>query len=173
MSRPMGVPKTGVFGLLDMIGIDLMPHVLASMAAALAEDDPFHAVFREPALIRKMIADGYTGRKGKGGFYRLRPDARRQDQGSDRSRDRRVPRRAAGAALKSVAKARKGGLRALLGTSRQGRRLCAAWVMLADPELRASLVPEISDDIVAVDEAMRLGYNWKCGPFELIDDTRH
>ena len=38
MSKPIGVPKTGIFGLLDMIGIDLMPHVLASMAAALPED---------------------------------------------------------------------------------------------------------------------------------------
>ncbi len=75
LGRPMGVPKTGVFGLLDMVGLDLMPHVLGSMAASLAKDDPFHAVFREPELIRKMIADGYTGRKGKGGFYRLKPDA--------------------------------------------------------------------------------------------------
>jgi 3-hydroxyacyl-CoA dehydrogenase len=53
LGRPMGVPKTGVFGLLDLVGLDLMPHVLGSMAASLAADDPFHAVFREPELIAR------------------------------------------------------------------------------------------------------------------------
>ncbi|MEE9251251.1 MAG: 3-hydroxyacyl-CoA dehydrogenase family protein, partial [Alphaproteobacteria bacterium] len=46
--RPMGIPKTGVFGLLDLVGLDLMPHVLGSMAGALPETDAFHAVGREP-----------------------------------------------------------------------------------------------------------------------------
>ena len=71
IGRPFGIPRTGVFGLLDLVGLDLMPHVLSSMAGALPADDPFHAVHREPELIERMIDDGYTGRKGKGGFYRL------------------------------------------------------------------------------------------------------
>ncbi|MGH6873912.1 MAG: 3-hydroxyacyl-CoA dehydrogenase family protein, partial [Aestuariivirgaceae bacterium] len=70
LGAPMGVPKTGVFGLLDMVGIDLMPNILASMAASLSKDDPFHAAHRDLPLIKSMIAAGYTGRKGKGGFYR-------------------------------------------------------------------------------------------------------
>ncbi len=69
---PMGVPRTGVFGLTDLVGLDLMPEVNGSMARALPNSDPFHAANREIPLIRRMIAEGLTGRKGKGGFYRLR-----------------------------------------------------------------------------------------------------
>ncbi len=75
--KPLGIPKTGVFGLLDLTGIDLSPHVMASMVAALPKYDPLHALNRDVPLIRKMIADGYTGRKGKGGFYRINRDRRR------------------------------------------------------------------------------------------------
>ena len=80
MGKPVGMPKTGVFGLLDMTGIDLMPHVIASMAGALASDDPFHEVHVEPPLIKRMIAEGYTGRKGKGGFLSFAAWCHAQDQ---------------------------------------------------------------------------------------------
>jgi len=167
LGRPMGVPKTGVFGLLDMVGLDLMPHVLSSMASSLPEDDPFHAVYHEPELIKRLIAEGYTGRKGKGGFYRLKPDAPEKikealDLSSGTYRTSRK------ATLESVAKARRGGLRALLEHPDKGGRY-AWWVLSRTLSYAARLVPEIADDIVAVDEAMRLGYNWKYGPFELID----
>jgi 3-hydroxyacyl-CoA dehydrogenase len=71
IGKPMGIPKTGVFGLLDLVGLDLMPHVNASLAGALPEGDAFHALNRPLPLVERMIADGYTGRKGKGGFYRV------------------------------------------------------------------------------------------------------
>src|SRR5450631_2284144 len=71
IGRPMGIPKTGVFGLIDLVGLDLMPHVNASLAKSLPPSDAFQAANRDLPLVRKMIADGYTGRKGKGGFYRL------------------------------------------------------------------------------------------------------
>ncbi len=71
IGSPLGIPKTGVFGLLDLVGIDLLPKSAASMLARLPKDDPFRAVARAEPLIERMIADGYTGRKGKGGFYRL------------------------------------------------------------------------------------------------------
>ncbi len=71
--RPMGFPKTGIFGLLDLVGIDLMPHVGKSMRSNLPPSDPLVREFREESakFIEKMIAEGYTGRKGKGGFYRM------------------------------------------------------------------------------------------------------
>ena len=167
LGRPMGAPKTGVFGLLDMVGLDLMPHVLGSMAAALPKDDPFHAVFREPEPIRKMIADGYTGRKGKGGFYRLKPDApEKVKEALDlASGEYRTARKVS---LKSVSKGRKYGLQALLDHRDKGGRY-AWWVLARTLSYAARVAPEIADDIVAVDDAMRLGYNWKYGPFELID----
>jgi len=167
MGRPAGIPKTGIFGLLDMVGLDLMPHVLGGMAGALPETDPFHEVFREPELIKRMINDGYTGRKGKGGFYRLKPDTRDRikeavDLGTGRYRTADKPK------PDSVAAAKKGGLKALLEHSDKTGRY-AWWVLSRTLSYAARLVPEISDDITGVDDAMRLGYNWKFGPFELID----
>ena len=165
--RPMGIPKTGVFGLLDLVGLDLMPHVLGSMAGALPETDAFHAVRREPELIRKMIADGYTGRKGKGGFYRLDTSSGKRikeaiDLETGAYHPAQKPR------LDSVEAARDGGLRALMEHPDKGGRY--AWrVMARTLSYAAHLAPEIADDIVAVDEAMRLGFNWKSGPFQLID----
>ena len=71
IGKPMGIPKTGIFGLLDLVGIDLQPHVERSMLSLLPEGDMYRDIHRRSEFIEKMIADGYTGRKGKGGFYRL------------------------------------------------------------------------------------------------------
>ena len=70
--RPMGIPKTGVFGLYDLIGIDLMADVLKSFVKELPEKDKFQEVAKEIPLVKKLIESGYTGRKGKGGFYRMK-----------------------------------------------------------------------------------------------------
>jgi 3-hydroxyacyl-CoA dehydrogenase len=71
MGKPIGAPKTGIFGLLDMVGLDLQPHVDASLRMALPKDDAYRSLSADFPLLTKMIAEGYTGRKGKGGFYRL------------------------------------------------------------------------------------------------------
>ncbi len=167
LGPPAGVPKTGVFGLLDMVGLDLMPHILDGMATTLPADDPFHQVSREPELIKTMINDGYTGRKGKGGFYRLKTDAtgrvkEAKDLETGEYRPARDPK------LKGVSAAKKGGLKALVEHPDKAGRY-AWWVLARTLSYAARLVPEIADDIVAIDDAMRLGYNWKYGPFELID----
>ena len=167
IGRPMGIPKTGVFGLLDMVGLDLMPHVLTSLAEALPPDDPFHAIYRAPEMIEEMIAAGYTGRKGKGGFYRLDSSSgKRVKQARDLATgeygDATRPK------LASVAAARKGGLRVLVEHGDKGGRY--GWRVLASTlSYAAHLAIEIADDVAAIDAAMRLGYNWKFGPFELID----
>ncbi len=167
LGRPMGAPKTGVFALLDMVGLDLMPAVLESMAGALPADDPFHAVHKTPELITRMIAEGYTGRKGKGGFYRLKPDTTEKIKEAVDLKTGAY-HKAAKPRLASVAAARKRGLRALLEHPDKGGRY-AWWVLARTLSYAARLVPEVADEIVAVDQAMRLGYNWKYGPFELID----
>ena len=69
MGRPMGIPKTGVFGLYDLIGIDLMADVVTSLGSILPDGDAFHAVGGDNPMIAEMIATGFTGDKGKGGFY--------------------------------------------------------------------------------------------------------
>lgn len=162
--KPMGVPKTGVFGLVDLVGIDLMPHLKASLTATLPADDAYRTIAVDHPLITRMIADGYTGRKGKGGFYRLNREMGKRKEAIDLATGEY---RAAAKAPNLPAAAQKD-LRALVGLS--GKLGAYAWAILG-PTLSyaASLVPQASDDIVAIDAAMRLGYNWKFGPFELID----
>ncbi len=167
VGRPMGIPRTGVFGLLDLVGIDLMPHLLKSLDETLTAQDAFREYAGMPPLIEKMIADGYTGRKGKGGFYRLKKDGgKRIKEALDlTSGEYREARKVTPA---SVEASKSGGLRALVTHDDKTGRY--AWRVLAKTlHYAASLVPEIADDVVAVDDAMKLGYNWKHGPFELID----
>lgn len=164
MGKPLGVPKTGVFGLLDLVGLDLMPHVLGSLRGALPKEDDFMKLGDAPALLGKLIAEGYTGRKGKGGFYRL--DEKKNKLVLDlQSGEYRSAKKVRVAAAE---KAKKGGLRALVShDSAEGRY---AWDVVSGMlAYSAGLVGEIAGDIDAIDTAMRLGYNWKYGPFQLID----
>jgi 3-hydroxyacyl-CoA dehydrogenase len=167
VGRPMGIPRTGVFGLLDLVGIDLMPHILKSLDDTLSAQDAFREYAGTPALIEKMIADGYTGRKGKGGFYRLnREGGKRVKEAIDLKTGEYKP--AAKPVPANVEASKTGGLRALVEDSDRAGQY--AWRVLSKTlHYAASLVPEIADDIVAVDAAMKLGFNWKYGPFELID----
>lgn len=165
IGKPMGIPKTGVFGLLDLVGLDLMPHVNASLAAALPKDDPFHAINRPVPLVDRLIAEGYTGRKGKGGFYRINREAGKRKEAIDLTTGQFRP-------------ARKADVEAVSAAGRKLNRLldhdsihgAYAWKVLG-PTLAyaAALVGDAADEVEAIDEAMRLGYNWKFGPFELID----
>ena len=167
MGRPLGIPKTGIFGLADLVGIDLLPYVSGSLRKALPADDAFHTIDRDIPRIKAMIETGYTGRKGKGGFYRLNKAGgarikEAMDLASGEYHTASRPR------LESVDAARKGGPRALF----EGEEPAAVWawrVMSKTLAYAVSLVGEIADDITQIDAAMKLGYAWKWGPFELLD----
>lgn len=165
--RPMGIPKTGVFGLMDLVGIDLMPHILDSMVHSLPKSDAFHAQAVIPGVVKKMIADGYTGRKGKGGFYRLNKSAGKKTKESINliTGDYASSEKATLDSLHpSIAK----DLQKLISFDDKGGEF--AWSVLSKTlSYSAGLVPEIGNNIEAIDRAMTLGYNWKYGPFELID----
>ncbi|HEX7858246.1 MAG TPA: 3-hydroxyacyl-CoA dehydrogenase NAD-binding domain-containing protein [Sphingobium sp.] len=162
---PMGVPKTGIFGLVDLVGIDLMPHLQASLTQTLPKSDRYQDLARSYPLIDKMIADGYTGRKGKGGFYRLNREAGKRKETVDLATGDYRPQVKA-ATLSGPAA--KGDLNALIALP--GKTGAYAWAILGETlAYAASLVPQAADSVVGIDEAMRLGYNWKYGPFEMID----
>ncbi|MGB9152751.1 MAG: 3-hydroxyacyl-CoA dehydrogenase NAD-binding domain-containing protein [Alphaproteobacteria bacterium] len=165
-SKPVGMPKTGVFGLLDLIGIDLMPLIAKSFMATLPADDAYRAVNIAHPLIDKMIADGYTGRKGKGGFYRLnKTGGGKVKESIDlKTGDYRPSDKVKLAAVENAGK----NLRALCETPDKIGKY-AATVLTQTLAYAASLAGIIADDIVSVDAGMRLGFNWKFGPFELID----
>ncbi|GAV34690.1 putative 3-hydroxyacyl-CoA dehydrogenase [Roseomonas sp. TAS13] len=166
--RPMGVPRTGVFGLLDLVGLDLMPHVSRSLLASLPEGDAYRALHREHPVVAKLIESGRTGRKSsQGGFYTRAKDAggkslkRAIDLWTGEDRDSGKP------VLESLEAGAKD-LRKLVAHPDRGGRFARA-LLLDTLSYAAALVGEIADDVDAVDTAMRLGYNWKYGPFELID----
>ena len=173
ISRPLGIPKTGVFGLYDLIGIDLMSDVATSLRSILPEGDAFHAVGDDPALNAAMIADGWTGNKGKGGFYRD-TEAGRQvriiEGGADGLSWRDVSSQLPDAVQLSLAAAARQGepLDPLLADTSPGGRF-AQTVLVKILAYAASLVPAITTSPQDIDDAMKLGFNWQRGPFELID----
>ncbi|CAG7856410.1 partial 3-hydroxyacyl-CoA dehydrogenase, partial [biofilm metagenome] len=164
---PFGIPKTGIFGLLDLVGLDLIPPILKGMNLALPPQDAFHEVNRLPEILQNMIADGNTGRKGKGGFYRLnKADGKRTKESINLTSGEYST--SLQPVINELQEAQKSSLKALLSYPHPVARY--AWrVMSHTLCYAASSVPEISDDIVDVDAAMRDGYNWKFGPFELLD----
>ncbi|MEE1558931.1 MAG: 3-hydroxyacyl-CoA dehydrogenase NAD-binding domain-containing protein, partial [Arenicellales bacterium] len=166
IGKPMGIPKTGVFGLLDLVGIDLQPHVEQSMLATLPEGDLYREIHRPSTYIERMIEEGYIGRKGKGGFYRLnRSKGGKVKEARDLETGEYRP--AVAPSLASVRAGRQG-MRALVEHPDRGGRY--AWRVLSHTlSYAAALVPQIADDVHAVDQAMKNGYAWKRGPFEMID----
>lgn len=174
MGKPIGVPKTAVFGLIDLVGVDLMPYLSKSLLATLPENDEYRNICKDYGFVEQMIAAGYNGRKGKGGFYRLNPDApkgKREKQSLKLDADRfdeSLYQKSVKPSLESVKAGRKG-LKAVVTTDDEGGRY--AWKVLAKTlAYAASLVPQIAEAVYAVDEAMKLGTNWKKGPFEMIDE---
>lgn len=164
--KPMGVPKTGVFGLIDLIGLDLMPYLQKSLTSTLPASDSYQKIARAEPLIEKLIADGYTGRKGKGGFYRLnREGGGKAKEAINLQTGEWAPQ---AKAPEISGPAGKGDLAALVALP--GKTGAYAWAVLG-PTLAyaASIVPEATQTILGVDDAMKLGYNWKAGPFEMID----
>ncbi|MFT7433826.1 MAG: 3-hydroxyacyl-CoA dehydrogenase [Alphaproteobacteria bacterium] len=167
LGRPTGVPKTGVFGLIDLVGLDLMPHIFKSFQESLKKDDPFLQLGDAPELLGKMIADGYTGRKGKGGFYRLNEENGKKIKEVINLHNG-LYSKACRPKVQAVVSSKKGGLKSLI--SHRSKEGAYAWDVLADTlSYAASLVGDIAGDIELIDRAMRLGYNWKYGPFELIE----
>ena len=168
LGRPIGVPKTAVFGLMDLVGIDLVPHVTSSMLEHLPSDDPFHDIAGTGGdIVETMIAEGYTGRKGKGGFYRLNKEGgKRVKEARNLSTGEYTPanRRAAF----SSAKMGKQGLARLMDYPDEGAAFVTD-VLLDTLSYAAHIAPQVSDDIYSIDGAMKVGYNWKKGPFEMMD----
>ena len=162
--RPMGIPKTGVFGLYDLIGIDLMADVLKSFIKELPESDPFQVVAKDIPLIGKLIETGYTGRKGKGGFYRMNKtnnqkilEAINLDTG-EYSPSKKIDLKVDLIDINNL-------------INRKDKYGEYAWSVISKIiKYASSLVPGITDKFNDIDEAMRLGFNWVIGPFEMLKE---
>ena len=162
--RPMGIPKTGIFGLYDLIGIDLMADVLKSFIKELPEIDKFHKVAKEVPLVTKLIETGYTGRKGKGGFYRVN-----KESGKKVLEALNLETGEYASSKKINIKSDKVDLKNLI--NRKDKYGNYAWSVISEIiKYASSLIPNVTKEFNNIDEAMRLGFNWAKGPFEMLEE---
>jgi len=169
----VGWPRSGTFRTLDMVGLDILGHVVRNMENV---DGPERQPRTSPlpAFFHKMLERKMLGDKTGGGFYKKVKGAGEDERlALDWKTLEYRPRQKAKFASPEMAKnvdnpAQR--LRTLLGGSGKGKDERFLWNALADLwNYSANAVPEISDTIVEIDRAMRLGFNWEMGPFELWD----
>ena len=162
--RPMGIPKTGVFGLYDLIGIDLMADVLKSFVKELHSADKFQEVAKEIPLITRLIKNGYTGRKGKGGFYRINKTSGKKVlealnlETSEYSPSKKINIESDKVDIKNL-------------INQKNKYGEYAWAVISEIiKYASSLIPSVTKEFNDIDEAMRLGFNWAKGPFEILEE---
>jgi 3-hydroxyacyl-CoA dehydrogenase len=164
-------PRSAAFGTADLVGLDTLRHVANNSWELLTGDDE-RDTFRLPGFVDAMIEQGLLGNKAKAGFFRKEkgPEgtARLQlDPATGGYVPTTRPKLASVEATKGIDDpgAR---LQAILGGADKGAQF--AWRNLRDTLIYAfKRIPEIADDVVNVDNAMRWGFNWELGPFEMLD----
>ena len=124
---------------------------------------PITQLRRDWPLFDKMIAEGYTGRKGKGGFYPHGARGRGQASGGDRPQDRAIPAEAGEAAARQRRRG-QGGLRALVEHPDKGGQLCLARAVAHALPMPRCVAPEIADDIASVDRRHAAGFRLEIRP---------
>lgn len=166
-SKPFRIPGSGVFGLLDLIGVDLIPHVWGGLTRQLPKSDRLWRYdLSGHALVRRMLETGYLGRKSGAGFYRLTKSrgGRRLEVLDPATFAFRAERKQELALLSKPG----ADLKTLCASDSPAGRF--AWRVLSRVVLYASEVaPEIADTAADIDLGMRLGYGWGEGPFEMAD----
>lgn len=163
----IGRARSATFRTADIAGVDVCARVAANLHAAVTED-PERELFRVPDFMRSMVERGWLGEKAGAGFYRREGKALRVlDWRRLEHREQQPPRLAA---LEAAQRLRDPGARIaslLAGDDASARFL---WrVVVGTCLYAADRVPEISDDIAAVDRAMEWGYGWGLPPFRLLD----
>ncbi len=166
ISSVFGAPKTGVFGLLDVVGLDLMPHVLSSMTDNLDTGDEYHLYKNIPKIFSYMLENKLIGRKGLGGFYKLEiVNGRKIKKSIDLStKEYSESIKPKIESLKLVKK----NLSSFLELNERYSKY--AWAVLSEVILYTlNHTTDISNDIVSIDSAMKNGFGLQFGPFELLD----
>jgi 3-hydroxyacyl-CoA dehydrogenase len=166
----MAHPKSASFRTADLVGVDTFVHVANNCYASLTSDED-RAVFEVPAYIRAMVEKKLLGDKTRGGFYRRAKDGSVETLDpatlSYRPRGGDKEIRNATKELGKVEDPRER-VRKLVATPGKTGEL--AWKVLSRSlAYSARRIGEIADDVVAVDDAMKWGYNWELGPFETWD----
>ena len=176
--QAVGWPRSATFRTIDLVGLDILGHVVGNMAANVKDE---RSDLRLPDFFAKMLERKWLGDKTRGGFYKKMKGG----EGGEAERlaldwktleyhPRQKPKFPALDMAKNIDDTGTR-LRTLLGLDgnapQKGDKAGAfLWAALSDLwTYSANRVPEISDSIVEIDRAMRLGFNWELGPFELWD----
>jgi 3-hydroxyacyl-CoA dehydrogenase len=166
----MGRPKMATFKLADLVGLDVMAHVSKNLYESLPAGE--REYFASSPFIQQMIKNGWLGQKTKQGFYkRVKKDGKEETLVLDYQKvDYRPQEKANFPSVemgKNIDDVRERIKTLVLNPDRGGQ---FAWKILKKTLLySAEKIPEISDDILNIDRAMRWGYNWELGPFEIWD----
>jgi 3-hydroxyacyl-CoA dehydrogenase len=168
--QAVGWPRSATFRTIDMVGLDILSHVVANMASVDESN------LKLPDFFRQMLERKWLGDKTKGGFYKKTKEDERLslDWKTLEYHPRQKPKFPALDMAKNVEQT-AARVRMLLGLDGSGpqkndRAGAFLWSALSDLwTYSANRIPEISDTAVEIDRAMRLGFNWELGPFELWD----
>jgi len=176
--QAVGWPRSATFRTIDLVGLDILGHVVGNMAANVKDE---RSDLRLPDFFAKMLERKWLGDKTRGGFYKKM----KSGEGGENERlaldwktleyhPRHKPKFPALDMAKNIddTGTRLRTLLGLDGNAPQKGDKAGAFLSAALSDLwtySANRVPEISDSIVEIDRAMRLGFNWELGPFELWD----
>ncbi|MGA8344854.1 MAG: 3-hydroxyacyl-CoA dehydrogenase NAD-binding domain-containing protein, partial [Candidatus Sulfotelmatobacter sp.] len=176
--QAVGWPKSATFRTIDLVGLDILGHVVGNMTKNVHDE---RSDLRLPEFFGKMLEHKWLGDKTKGGFYKkAKGSAGKEDERlaldwkTLEYHPRQKPKFPALDMAKNVEDTATR-LRTLLGLDGSGPQKgdkagAFLWAALSDLwTYSANRVPEISDSMVEIDRAMRLGFNWELGPFELWD----
>jgi len=164
----MGRPKSATFRTADLVGLDVMVHV----AKNLYESVPEGEIFLFPSFAHQMLKNQWLGQKTQQGFYKKVKQEGKEEilvldyQGLEYRPQAKVnfPSIEMGKNIAHVGER----IKSLVTSPDRGGQF--AWKVLKKTLLySAEKIPEISDDVVSIDRAMRWGYNWELGPFETWD----
>jgi 3-hydroxyacyl-CoA dehydrogenase len=164
----VGWPKTGTFRLGDLVGLDVLGHVVRNAATNIKDE---RSDLTLPPFFMEMLNRKWLGDKTKGGFYKKQkgPDGEKRfvlDWKTLEYREQSKPKFPAIEMAKQIEDLPER-LRTLIAPSKDKANLFL-WTVLADLwTYSANRVPAIADSIVEIDRAMKAGFNWEMGPFEL------
>lgn len=164
LSEPVGLPPTGLYGLVDLVGLDIMDLVAKNLEENLPKGDAGREWASLPTREQAMLARQQLGRKTGGGYYRVKKD---EDGGKLKEAFDLEGSKWRATEPVSLSEQHSEFVSLLSSDDTYGQ---FAWDVMSNMFFYAAdLVPEISEDIVNIDRAMQWGFNWALGPFQMID----
>jgi 3-hydroxyacyl-CoA dehydrogenase len=164
--RAIGRPKSATFRTMDIAGIDVLAHVSRNLAERLDSPED-RAMFELPPLVAEMVERGWIGAKSGQGFYKKAPDGQilTLDPSSMEYRPKQAVRLPSLDAARSIDDVGERIRTLLKGDDKVGRFLRAT--LIPTLEYAERVAPQIAHDRTDIDNAMRWGFGWELGPFEM------